>query len=255
MESCLYEGHVYHRRRTPVEHGFRFSLCLLYLDLEEIPAVFGASRLWSATGPALVRFRREDHLGPDDQPLSESVRDLVEERSGSRPTGPVRLLTHPRYAGIGMNPVSFYYCFEPDGEGLAALVAEVNNTPWGEQHCYVLPAADGHGLSARQRKQFHVSPFMPMELDYAWSSSLPGEELELRIANHSDDGELLFDAVLSLERRPLTSRNRARLLGRHPLQTARVAAAIYWQALRLALKGTPFHPHPRHAAAPMETLS
>jgi len=99
VESCLYIGRVRHRRFRPVEHAFELPLFMLYLDLAELDEVFRGRWLWSARRPALARFRREDHLGDPEVPLDESVRDLVAERSGRRPDGPVRLLTHLRYAG------------------------------------------------------------------------------------------------------------------------------------------------------------
>lgn len=246
MESCLYEGHVWHRRFRPVEHAFEMPLFLLYLDLDEIDEVFRGRWLWSASRPALARFRREDHLGDPRVPLARAVRDVVEERTGRRPAGPIRLLTHLRYAGYGMNPVSFHYCFEPNGRDLAAIVADVTNTPWRERHVYVLPvAAPARRLRFASRKQFHVSPFHPMELDYRWSFLVPGASLHVRIETEDATRAPLFDAVLALRRREITTASLARVLVRHPLMTARVAAGIYWQALRLHRKGAPYHPHPR----------
>ena len=143
--SAIYEGTVRHRRRRPRLHAFTYRVFLMYLDLDDLDDVFQGRWLWSTQRPALARFRREDHVGDPSVPLDEAVRDLVAARTGHRPAGPVRLLTHLRYFGYVMNPVSFYYCFAADGAGLEAIVAEVNNTPWGEQHCYVLratPASD-----------------------------------------------------------------------------------------------------------------
>ena len=138
--SCLYEGTMRHRRFRPVPHAFGYRLFMVYLDLDELDEVFAGRWLWSTTRCALARFRREDHLGVPTVPLPDAVRALVKERLGFRPTGPVRLLTHLRYFGFVMNPVSFYYCFAADGKQLEAIVAEVNNTPWGERHCYVMDA-------------------------------------------------------------------------------------------------------------------
>jgi DUF1365 family protein len=157
-----------------------------------------------------------------------------------------------------MNPVSFYYCFDAAGKRVAALVAEVNNTPWGEQYCYVIEPvarADGSAPRLRTAKAFHVSPFMGMNRSYAWTIRTPGRSLALRIASAVDDGSEAFDAVLVMRRRELSARERARFLVRHPLMTLQVTAGIYWQALRLFAKGARFHPHPGQAAPALESRS
>ena len=161
--------------------------------------------LWGRRGRVVPR---EDFLGPADRPLKEAVCDRVDQQLGIRPDGPVRLLTCLRHFGHSFNPVSFYYCFAADGETLEHVVAEVNNTPWGEQHCYVLDAAtalrDGGWLEFGLAKAFHVSPFMPMDIDYRWALSRPGEKLSVYMAN-SKDGEKIFDATMALERQPISA--------------------------------------------------
>src|SRR5271169_4265932 len=112
MQSALYHGWVSHRRRVPRRHEFRYRIFMLWLDLAELDEVFRGRWLWSASRPALARFRREDYLGPHDRPLDCAVRDLVEARSGHRPRGAVRMLAHLRYFGHCFNPVTLYYCYD-----------------------------------------------------------------------------------------------------------------------------------------------
>jgi DUF1365 family protein len=232
---------------------------MVYFDLDELAEVFRGRWLWSTGRPALAWFRRRDHLGDPERPLADCVRDLVEERTGHRPLGPIRLLTHLRYAGYVMNPLSLFYCFDAAGRHVQAVVAEVTNTPWGERHCYVLEAGatprPGGSIRKDTAKEFHVSPFMDMRLTYHWSLCEPGRRLRLGIANREPDGELLFDATLALERREVGGWSLARALLRYPLLTFQVVAAIYWQALRLWLKRAPFHSHPRKREAALEATS
>jgi DUF1365 family protein len=239
MASCLYVGTLRHRRQAPRAHAFRYALFMAYLDLAELERAFAGRWLWSARRPAVARFAREDHFGDPRVPLDVAVRDLVQARTGRRPAGPIRLLTHLRCFGYVFNPVSFYYCFDAAGEKVESVVAEVSNTPWGERHCYVVTAE-----AATSAKAMHVSPFMPMDLAYRWRFTAPGARLGVHMALERAGAEV-FDASLSLAREPIGSG----VLLRFPLMTLKVIAAIHWQALRLYLKRVPLHTHPAKAQA------
>lgn len=247
MESCLYEGKVRHRRLTAPSRDFEYSLFTAYLDLGELESVFAGRWLWSTRAPNIAWFRRADHYGDPEVPLDHAIRDLVAERTGTRPAGPIRLLTHLRYLGHCFNPVSFYYCFGSDGRTVETIVAEVSNTPWRERHMYVLPEAANLGSGDDKRydfeKAFHVSPFLAMDMDYGWRFRSPGERLWVHMENRQK-GERVFEATLSLTRRPITALELARVLVFRPAMTMKVVAAIYSQALRLWLRRAPFYPHP-----------
>jgi len=255
MQSALYGGCVRHRRLTPRPHAFRYRLFLLWLDLDELDRVFAGRWLWSTRRPNLAWWRRADHFGDPARPLADVVRDEVERQSGQRPPGPIRLLTHPRYFGFGFNPVSLFYCYAADGCALEAIVAEVTNTPWKERHVYVLPMSQNLGTpdkpAFRQAKAFHVSPFLPMNLEYVWRLTAPGASLLMHMEDHAGDDKV-FDATMNLERRPITASSLAWALLRFPWMTGQVVFGIYWQALRLWLKGTPIFDHPPAAAAQRE---
>ncbi|MBS0320758.1 MAG: DUF1365 domain-containing protein [Proteobacteria bacterium] len=257
MHSALYHGWLDHHRVVPRPHAFRARLCMAYLDLAELDDVFRGRWLWSTRRAAPVRFDRRDYLRPLDVPLDEAVRTKVTAALGTRPRGPIRLLTHLRHFGHVFNPVSFYYCFDADGREVQAVVADVTNTPWRERHAYVLPGGPDarNGIRARSVKALHVSPFHPMDLAYDWQLSPPGADLvvhmTLRPGNDASvRAQPIFGATLALARKPIDTMSLAWALARFPAMTLQVVAGIHWQALRLWLKGVPVHDHPRHAQPP-----
>lgn len=250
LQSAIYEGWVRHRRYAPHAHEFHYRTFQLWIDLAELDHLFDRRWLWSIGRRNIAEFRRGDYLGANDIPLDEAVRQRVAEKIGRRPSGPIRLLTHLRYFGHCFNPVSFYYCYETDGTTLDCIVAEITNTPWNERHAYVLPidqAESTRNVFAWDfRKAFHVSPFMPMDRNYAWRFSAPDRGLRVHMEVRKD-GRREFDATVVMQRKQLDAHNLARVLLRYPAMTVQVVAAIHWQALRLWLLGNPVYSHPQSA--------
>jgi uncharacterized protein len=248
--SAAYEGWVRHRRFEPIEHEFRYPLFLMYLDLAELPEVLDPYPFFSARRRALARFRRQDFMGDPARPLDECAREAVAAVTGARPAGPIRLLAGLRCFGHSFNPVSFYYCFDPGGQRVDSVVADVRNIPWGEQHPYVLARGERRGtvIGDELEKSFHVSPLMGMDQTYAFRASEPGESIAVHIESRPRDGAgapgKTFDATLNLRRRPLSRRTLTGLLARYPAMSLQVVAKIYAQSLRLKLKGATYHPHP-----------
>jgi uncharacterized protein len=238
--SAFYEGTIRHRRFAVREHAFRHKISMAYLDLDELPGLLDGRLAKRSFG--LVRFRREDYFGDPAVPLDGAIRELVAQRTdGSAPDGPIGLLTQLRTLGRCFNPVSFYYCHRADGT-LHSVVAEVTSTPWAQRHAYVLPAGEAPVLHGNFDKRLHVSPFMPMDQHYTWSSTRPDATnpmLSVHIESR-EAGERAFDATLNLKRKPFTRRT----VGRHPAATIRVLALIYAHAVVLALKRVPVHARP-----------
>ena len=171
------------------------------------PSVLDPLPLWSARRPAPARFRRGDHLGDPARPLADCVREVVASE-GAFAAGPIRTLTNLRYFGHGFNPVTFHFCFDPAGERVDSVLADVSNTPWGESHPYVIEQRlrSGRVIRGSVEKQFHVSPLMGMEQTYEWRTTVPGDDLQVHIESHHE-GARTFDATLSLERRELSPAN------------------------------------------------
>ena len=245
MHSAIYTGTVQHRRDLEATHHFRYPLFMVYLDLEELPTVMPRNWLWNINKPAVASFHRKNYLPSAERDLAEAVRLLVHQRSGHRPTGPIRMLTNLSYFGYCFNPATVYYCFHPNGQDLDCVVVEVTNTPWEERYAYVLTENLGspqkHHYQAE--KVFHVSPFFELDHHYDWYLTNPGEHLSVYIRN-TRAGEQVFDATLSLKHRPLTPADLRATFKRFPWMTAQVWAGIYWEAVNLLRKRVTYFDHP-----------
>lgn len=248
--SAIYEGTVRHRRFLPKHHEFVYRVFMMYLDLQEIDSILSLSPFWSQKSWAIARFKRRDfHIDANNKnnisvpSIDESIRNTVEQEAGFRPQGPIRMLVNLRYWGYSINPICTYYCFDATNEKIVAIVAEVKNTPWNERHAYVL---HGNDFSEKQQchfnKVFHVSPFNPINMQYHWQSTTPSKTLAIHLENLKDDTRVM-DATLTLRRREISAKNLNQILIYFPWMTVKVLMAIYWQALKLFLKGVPLFNH------------
>jgi uncharacterized protein len=243
--SALYVGTVRHRRRRPTPHAFRYRTYHVLLDVDELPTLDRTVRGFGHNRRAIVSFRDGDHLGAQDTPVRAKLERWLASQGIELPAGPVRVLTNLRVLGHVFNPVSWWYCYHPDGR-LALVVAEVNNT-FGETHGYVLDdlrPGRGDTLEATAAKVFHVSPFLPIEgLRYRFTLAPPRARVVAHIDVDDPDGPV-FDATQAGRRVPLTTASLARVLLRHPLVTLHTVLRIHLQALRLWRRGVPFHRKP-----------
>ena len=251
LRSALYVGSVLHRRLRPRPHHFRYRAFWLLIDLDELPRLSESLRLFSHNKINLFSLHDADHGDGSSTPLSVQIERQLDAAGLDAGGGRICLLTMPRTFGCGFNPLSIYFCHRADGT-LAALVYQVHNT-FGERHSYVIPVqqATSGSLHQRCRKELHVSPFLDMNLNYEFRVTGPNDRLAVGIRASTPSGPLIT-AVLTGARKALTDRTLMRIGMAMPAVTAKVIAAIHWEALRLWLKGMRYR---RKPAAPADAIS
>ena len=261
MTTEWLEGTIRHRRKLPARHDFQYDIGMLALDLDDWTALPRFSPFLSAGRFNWVSLYREDYLDPEVPSLRTAVQQRVKAATGWQPDGPIQLLTHPRYLGYIFNPVSFYLCYQAgqhpeNGDVPRAILAQITNTPWKERHVYCLecqhpgPGSKEDWQTERFAfsKRFHVSPFNGMNQHYQWLFSFRGPDLRIHM-NVREDERKHFDATLVVRRSPFDRKTFHNSLVRFPLETIKGTAGIYWNALKLKLKGAHFYTHPDKLAS------
>jgi DUF1365 family protein len=254
LRSTVYVGSVLHRRLRPRPHRLRYRVFWLLLDLDEIDRLPRDLRLFSHNRFNAVGFHDRDHGDGSGTPLRAQVERHLTAAGITLNGGAIQLLCMPRIFGYGFNPLSVYFCYYLDGP-LAAVLYEVHNT-FGERHTYLIPVERDAGAVVDQScdKAFYVSPFMDMDMAYAFRVSAPDQKVTVAIRAADKEGPLLV-AALSGHRVALTDAALLRLLATHPLLTLKVIGAIHWHALQMLLKGYRPRPRPNPPAAPVTTVT
>jgi uncharacterized protein len=237
--ALLGVGVVRHRRLRPAANAFVYPTWFVLLPMRSLRAQPCDGLPRNRRG--LLSFHDRDH-GDGRSDALAWLDELLAGEGVNDANGEVWLHTYPRVLGFVFKPVSFWYCHRDDG-GLAAIVAEVNNT-FGERHCYLLAGSGlGYGRELVARKVFHVSPFCEVQGEYRFRFMRTAGRAVARIDHDDADGPLLQTSV-SGQLQPLTPRSaRAAFFGM-PLMTLGVIARIHWQAIQLWAKRVPFFSKP-----------
>lgn len=235
MRSAIYTGTLIHSRRSPARNTFRYPMSFFVLDLDELPELERRLTLFSVNRPNLVTLRDKDHFD-GSLPVKEAAVRFCAERGVE--VDRVLMLAQLRLLGYVFNPVTFHWCYGPDGK-LACMIAELNNT-FGERLPELL---HGPSLAYEHDKHLHVSPFFGLDQSYQYAFSEPEDEVWARV-HVRENGHVPLSAVLHGRREELTNATLSRALVRYPLMPMQVTALIHLQAVRLWWKRVPFHHKP-----------
>ncbi|HET7014509.1 MAG TPA: DUF1365 domain-containing protein [Streptosporangiaceae bacterium] len=232
-DPALYPCQITHVRTAGPRRAFTYRSYLWLVDLDRLPAI---PRPWRP----LASFRVKDHLGRAEGPsIRSNIDGYLADHGIDLGGGRVLMLASAATFGYVFNPLSVFWCFDAEG-AIVAVLAEVHNT-YRQRHVYLLHPDPGG--RAGTRKDFHVSPFLPMHGSYRMRLPEPGQSLRLSVTLMID-GSPLLAATVRGRRRPFTLSRLAAYSARFPLVPARVSLLIRWQGIRLLARRVPLTPRP-----------
>lgn len=254
--SSLYSGIVIHRRFGVKTHALRYRMFMALLDLDDLDRLSGRLKLFSHNRFNLFSFYDRDHLDERHE-TPRSLRGQVEGHLAAAGIalggGAITLLSLPRILGYAFNPLSVYFCHQADG-AIVAILYEVRNT-FRERHTYLIPVSPGQIDTIEQtcRKAFYVSPFMDMDMTYAFRVVAPGASVSIGVDGLKDGARIIATSFAG-ERRALTDRGLLRAFLGHPFLSFAVVGGIHWEALKLWLKGVRLRTRPAPPSHPVSTI-
>ncbi|MFK8012126.1 MAG: DUF1365 domain-containing protein [Marinicellaceae bacterium] len=247
MKTSICSGSVIHNRITPKAHRFQYKMSWCLFDLDRLEETFKKTRFWSFNSFNIVSIRNNDYINAENISIKSKVIKYLKEQKNYNFNGQVFLFTHPRYLGFGFNSVNFYFCYE--GDNLVFILSEINNTPWKQKHVYI------HAINQEKtdhsesyqfefNKEFHISPFADMDINYSWIFNVTPEKLIVKM-NLSKQNNLIMKVNLNTRIEPVIEKDLVKWTFKKPYQALKMSVGIYWQAFKLWAKKLPVYTNPK----------
>jgi DUF1365 family protein len=243
--SQIYLGNINHRRLSPKKHSFNYTLYMLALDTSEMEKHHSPSWLFGFSKFHPLGFVEKDYIRSEPGSLDQRIRNKVSELGGDIDISRILMLVQVRCFGIYFSPANFYFCYD-ENDNCTHMLAEVSNTPWNERHYYLVDLQTKDEKISE--KSFQVSPFMDLDMCYFWQVKPPSNKAEKLVVNienkrenlQSGKMDKLFDVSLIMRKEEFSQKSLLRVWCQLPVMTIKVVFGIYWQALKLFIKGIPF---------------
>ncbi len=238
--SGIYQGVVRHRRFLPHYREFSYQFSLYGIDVDEIDTLTKQHQLFGTRWYNPIRFCEKDYVKSELGNLKQRITNKVSSLGGQWNGSKVIMLAQCRSLGLYFSPINLYYCMDDDGQ-CRLMLAEVSNTPWNERHYYLVHITDSQPMA----KEFHVSPFMPINMNYHWRVKPIGQKAFVHLENHEQEagGQKVFDATMALTKKPMSTLGLVKTWLSLPFAVIKVMALIYWQAFKIIIQGIPFIPY------------
>lgn len=250
---AIASSNIRHRRYLPKSHAFSAQLNYLCFDPDQINVFIQKSWLWSTQSWNVLSIRENDFLTMESGSIRNKVQSILLKRKDFTlcQDMQIRVLALPRTLGFRFNSVVFYMVFDQDQQPRFVL-SEITNTPWNERIVYVHDCRDAAVKNAPYqshqfdfKKEFHVSPFMPMDLDYRWTFSFSEAQNVVHMQLFKT-GILQFDATMRFSLKPITLPSQLNHYAiSSVLEPFKMVVGIYLNAFHLWKKKIPFYRHPK----------
>jgi len=251
-QSGIYKGVISHKRFSPKPHQFSYKISMLGFVLEELDHVTSEHLLLGTQWFNPLQFNEKDYLKSELGSLKQRIANKVKQLGGKWDEYKVFMLVQCRCLGVYFSPINFYYCIDVEGQ-CSLVLAEVSNTPWNERHYYLVNVDPTQMNDGQQdyidkkyinKKDFHVSPFMELNMNYHWLIKHSPDDFLINIQNFTpisvaNKAEKVFEANMILSKQQLKSFALIKSWLSLPFTVVKIVSLIYWQALKLFIKKIP----------------